>query len=92
VVKPGGRVVCLEITWPTLPLFRQTFGLYFGRLVPFIGGLVSGQPDAYAYLPRSVAAFASARELATLMAGVSLRDGRYRRLALGAVALHVGTK
>jgi len=92
VVKPGGRIVCLELTWPTLPLFRQAFALYFRHLVPLIGGLVSGQRDAYTYLPRSVAAFVSVRELAALMKQVGLRDVRYRRLALGTVALHVGRK
>lgn len=92
VVKPGGRIVCLELTWPTLPLFRQAFALYFSHLVPFIGGLVSGQRDAYAYLPRSVAAFVNVSELMALMKQAGLQDVHYRRLALGTVALHVGLK
>jgi len=92
VVKPGGRVVCLEITWPSLPLFRQAFALYFGRLVPLIGGLVTGQPDVYTYLPRSVAAFASPDRLVEVMRDAGWREARYRRLALGTVSVHTGVK
>jgi len=92
VVKPGARVVCLEITNPTLPVFRQLFGLYFGRLVPLLGGLISGRPDAYTYLPESVRRFVSPDQLKALMEAAGLRHVRYRRLALGTVTIHVGTK
>lgn len=92
VVKPGARVVCLEITNPTLPVFRQLFGVYFGRLVPIVGGLISGRPDAYTYLPDSVRRFVSPDQLKALMEATGLRHVRYRRLALGSVAIHVGTK
>jgi len=87
VLRPGGRLVCLEITWPRVPLFRQIFGLYFGRVVPLLGGLISGRREAYAYLPRSVQAFVSARELMSLMTEAGLGEVRYKRLALGAVGL-----
>lgn len=92
VVKPGGRVVCLEITNPTLPVFRDLFQLYFHRVVPLIGGIISGRPDAYTYLPQSVARFVSPDELAQLMEDVGLGHVRYRLLALGTVAIHVGEK
>lgn len=92
VVKPGARVVCLEITNPTLPVFRQLFDLYFGRLVPLLGGLISGRPDAYTYLPESVRRFVSPDQLKALMEAAGLRHVRYRRLALGTVTIHVGTK
>jgi demethylmenaquinone methyltransferase/2-methoxy-6-polyprenyl-1,4-benzoquinol methylase len=92
VLKPGGLAVCLEITWPRLPLFREAFGLYFGRLVPLLGRLISRDPEAYSYLPSSVAAFVSASELAERMQAVGFREVAYRRLALGAVALHRGVR
>jgi len=92
VVRRGGRLVCLEITWPTLPVFRQAFSLYFGRFVPLVGGLVTGEPDAYAYLPRSVAAFVSAPRLAELLLESGWRDVTYRQLALGTIAIHSATK
>lgn len=91
VVRPGARVVCLEITQPTTPLFRELFGLYFGRLVPIIGGLIS-QADAYAYLPASVRAFLTPPELAEVMRDAGLRSVTYYKLALGTVAVHVGEK
>ena len=92
VLRPGGRFVCLELTWPRSPVFRRLFALYFGGIVPMVGWLVSGQRDAYRYLPRSVTAFAPPPALASLMTAVGLREVRYRLLGFGAVALHVGRK
>ncbi len=92
VVRPGGRVVILEMTPVRQPLFRPLFGAYFDHLVPLVGGLVSGEPEAYRYLPRSVQAFPSASHLTLLMWRAGLREVRYRRFALGTVALHVGVK
>jgi demethylmenaquinone methyltransferase / 2-methoxy-6-polyprenyl-1,4-benzoquinol methylase len=92
VVKAGGRVVCLEITRPASPLFRPVFDLYFFRLVPLIGGLISGQPQAYRYLPQSTVDFPHPAELAHIMLSVGLRDVGYRTAMLGTVALHWGDK
>jgi demethylmenaquinone methyltransferase/2-methoxy-6-polyprenyl-1,4-benzoquinol methylase len=92
VVRPGGRVVCLEICRPTLPVFRTLFNLYFYRLTPIIGGLISGHPEAYIYLPDSLAYLPSPEELVAIMESVGLRQVRYRRMTLGTVALHVGVK
>src|SRR6185295_14508903 len=57
VVRPGGRVVCLELTQPRVPFWGPLFALYFGYAVPLVGRLVAGDPAAYSYLPESVAAF-----------------------------------
>jgi demethylmenaquinone methyltransferase/2-methoxy-6-polyprenyl-1,4-benzoquinol methylase len=92
VARPGGRVVCLEITRPTLPVFRAVFRLYFHRIVPLLGGLISGRPTAYRYLPRSVEGFVSPQELADLLSDVGLRDVRYWRRGLSTVTLHLGVK
>lgn len=92
VVRPGGRVVCLEMTWPRHPLFRPLFHLYFGGIVPILGWLLTGYLDAYRYLPRSVQAFLSPEQLAAIMEEVGLRSVRYRRLMLGTVTLHVGVR
>ena len=91
VVRPGGRVVCLELTQPQLPLWRPLFALYFRRAVPMVGRLVAGDASAYTYLPESVAAFLRPDRLAAEMAWAGLRHVRWRRLGLGAVTLHVGT-
>ncbi len=92
VLRPGAAAVCLEITWPRLPLFRELFALYFGRLVPLVGRLVSGDAEAYSYLPRSVAAFVTAPELAQRMAAAGFREVSFRTLALGTVAVHRGVR
>ncbi len=90
VVRPGGRVVCLEITHPRFAPWRKLFHLYFFHVVPFIGGLVSGARDAYTYLPHSTLPFPNAEKLAEIMRSVGLRNVRYRILMLGTVAIHVG--
>jgi len=76
VVRPGARVVCLEIAQPTMPIFRDLFELYFGRLVPLVGALVS-EGDAYTYLPHSVSSFLTPRELAAVMRDAGLYGVRY---------------
>jgi demethylmenaquinone methyltransferase / 2-methoxy-6-polyprenyl-1,4-benzoquinol methylase len=91
VVKPGGNVVCLELTPIQVPLWRTLFGLYFGRVVPILGRLVAGDDEAYAYLPDSVAAFLRPEALAAEMAGAGFQRVRWRRMGLGTVTLHVGT-
>ncbi len=90
VVRPGGRVVCLEITHPRFTPWRKLFHLYFFHVVPLIGGLVSGARDAYTYLPHSTLPFPDAEGLADVMRAVGLRNVRYRVVMLGTVAIHVG--
>lgn len=90
VTHPGGRVMALEIAQPTLPGFSVVFRWYFHGLVPWVGGIVSGDREAYSYLPRSVDRFVSPNELARLMGAVGLREVSYRRLGLGTVTVHVG--
>ena len=92
VVKPGGRVVCLEISRPTLPLFRSLFGFYFYRVVPWVGGLISGQQDAYVFLPNSLTDFMTPEEVKAVLEKVGWRKVHYKRLMLGTVAVHVGVK
>ena len=92
VLKPGGRLVILEMTPVQTPVLRDVFSLYFDRLVPALGGLVSGDRDAYGYLPRSVGAFPPVESLADLMRAAGLRNVRYRAFALGTVAMHVGIR
>jgi demethylmenaquinone methyltransferase / 2-methoxy-6-polyprenyl-1,4-benzoquinol methylase len=90
VVRPGGRVVILEITTPSRPPLSWFYSIWFDRLVPLMGSL-SGERDAYSYLPDSVRRFPPAPALAKLMHDVGLRQIGYLILAGGIVAVHGGT-
>jgi demethylmenaquinone methyltransferase/2-methoxy-6-polyprenyl-1,4-benzoquinol methylase len=90
VVKPGGRVVVLEITTPTRPPLSGFFRLWFDRAVPLIGRM-AGDPDAYSYLPNSVRRFPDARGLGAAMTAVGLVDVRWLITAGGIIAIHAGT-
>jgi demethylmenaquinone methyltransferase/2-methoxy-6-polyprenyl-1,4-benzoquinol methylase len=90
VTRLGGRVVALEITQPTLPGFSRLFRFYFHHLVPRIGRLVSGDPEAYSYLPQSVDRFVTPDQLKALMERAGLRPVTWRRLGLGTVTVHTG--
>lgn len=92
VCKVGGRVLVLDIPRPADNLFGKLFRLYFHRLVPALGGLISGQPDAYLYLPASADAFLRPDELKTEMEKAGLREVGYTLLMFNTVALHVGVK
>ncbi len=92
VVRPGGRVVCLEMTWPRTPGFRTLFKLYFSDLMPRITGTLSGQHAAYRFLPWSVQHFVAPDKLVEKMERAGLHNVRYRMLALGTVALHIGER
>ena len=90
VVRPGGRVVVLEITTPTKPPLSTFFSLWFDRIVPLLGR-VTGEDQAYTYLPSSVKRFPGPHELGAVMHGVGLRDVRWVLTAGGIIALHSGT-
>jgi demethylmenaquinone methyltransferase/2-methoxy-6-polyprenyl-1,4-benzoquinol methylase len=88
VVRPGGRVVVLEITTPRRPPLSLFYELWFDRIVPAIGTLV-GDAQAYSYLPSSVRRFPSPEQLAAVMWSCGLRSIRYVITAGGIIALHV---
>src|SRR5919199_368187 len=89
VVRPGGRVVVLEITTPERPPLSWFFRVWFDRLVPLLGR-VAGDPDAYSYLPDSVRRFPNARGLAAAMTAVGLVRVRWLLTAGGIIAIHSG--
>jgi len=91
-VRPGGRVVCLEIARPTRRLFATFYGLWFDRVVPWLGARVSGDDWAYSYLPKSVKEFVAPDVLAAIMGSNGLQGVTWRRLSGGIITLHAGTK
>lgn len=92
VLRPEGRVIALDVTHPPSGPLGAIMRWYFSNIVPRLGGLVSGEWDAYRYLPASVEPLPSVDELAALLTEVGFRDVRYERLGLGSVALHRGVR
>jgi demethylmenaquinone methyltransferase/2-methoxy-6-polyprenyl-1,4-benzoquinol methylase len=86
VVRPGGKVVILEITTPSR--LRAFYGLWFDRIVPQLGRLLGKDGAAYSYLPASVRRFPEPPDLAAHMSRAGLVDIRWRLFAAGIVALH----
>jgi demethylmenaquinone methyltransferase / 2-methoxy-6-polyprenyl-1,4-benzoquinol methylase len=91
VVRPGGRVVILEITTPQRPPLSTFFRVWFDHVVPGLGRL-AGDSDAYTYLPNSLKRFPGPEGLAGVMGAAGLRDIRWVLTAGGIIAIHVGTK
>jgi demethylmenaquinone methyltransferase / 2-methoxy-6-polyprenyl-1,4-benzoquinol methylase len=88
VLKPGGAIAILEFTEPPEGLWGDFYRWYFFKVLPKIGGLISGQHPAYAYLPKSVARFFRPNELAALLTNVGYQSVDYRVWTFGTVALH----
>jgi len=91
VLKPGGRLVILEITQPRRPPLSTFYSLWFDRIVPVLG-TIAGDRDAYSYLPRSVKRFPSPQGLAEMMGAAGLEGIRYLLLAGGIIAIHSGAR
>ena len=92
VLKPGGTIAILEFTEPPDGLWGDFYRWYFCKVLPRVGGLISGERSAYTYLPNSVARFFRPTELATLMSAVGYDSVDYRVWTLGTVALHTGVR
>jgi len=92
VVKPGGRVVCLELVRPESGVIGTFYRFYLNKIVPVWGGWFSGNGKAYRYLPDSVGSFFSVAEFQKMMEEVGFRQVGYKRLNLGTIAVHVGVK
>jgi demethylmenaquinone methyltransferase/2-methoxy-6-polyprenyl-1,4-benzoquinol methylase len=92
ILRPSGRIAVLEFSDPVVPGFRALFRFYFKRVLPRIGGLVSGSRGAYEYLPDSVSKFPDQKRLAALMSETGFEGVEYRNLTGGIAALHTGTR
>jgi len=91
VLKPGGRLACLDVTHPPGAL-RPLSLAYFNRIVPLIGGTLSGDFAAYRYLPRSLGELPDAKELARMMSEAGFSAVGYRLLNFGLIAVHTARK
>jgi demethylmenaquinone methyltransferase/2-methoxy-6-polyprenyl-1,4-benzoquinol methylase len=92
VLAPGARLVMLEFSRPRSALVRVLYHLYSHRVLPFIGGVISGHRTAYRYLPASVANFPPAEEIAARMRRAGFANVAWRTLTMGVVAVHVGER
>jgi demethylmenaquinone methyltransferase/2-methoxy-6-polyprenyl-1,4-benzoquinol methylase len=92
VLKPGARLVILEFTTPPRQPLRALYLLYFRRVLPLIGRLVSKHRDAYSWLPASVGAFPGPEALGARMRDAGFREVRHELLLGGICAIHVGTR
>ncbi|MGP8246466.1 MAG: bifunctional demethylmenaquinone methyltransferase/2-methoxy-6-polyprenyl-1,4-benzoquinol methylase UbiE [Bryobacteraceae bacterium] len=89
-LAPGGLVAILEFSQPPNPAFAALYNFYSRRVLPWIGGAISGSRDAYAYLPESVRKFPNAEDLAARMRAAGFAEVEFEYLTGGIVALHVG--
>ena len=92
VLKPGGVLAVLEFSQPTNRFFGALYGFFSRRVLPFVGGLISGSREAYSYLPESIRKFPGAEDLARQMRDAGFSSVEFERLTFGAVALHLGRK
>jgi demethylmenaquinone methyltransferase / 2-methoxy-6-polyprenyl-1,4-benzoquinol methylase len=92
VLRAGGRVGFLELTQPARSPLRPLFRLWFNRVVPLVGGWMSGNRQAYDYLPDSLRPFPNAIELAGLLREAGFESVEWRLLGMGTVALHSGVR
>ncbi|MDQ3087797.1 MAG: bifunctional demethylmenaquinone methyltransferase/2-methoxy-6-polyprenyl-1,4-benzoquinol methylase UbiE, partial [Acidobacteriota bacterium] len=92
VLKTGGKLVVLEFSAPIVPGFRQAFQFYFTKILPKIGGAVSGSPGAYEYLSESVARFPDQKGLLKMLLETGFSEVEYKNLTGGIAAIHLGVK
>jgi len=92
VVKPGGKVVSLELSKPTWQPFKALYYLYFQKILPLLGKLIVRKYDQYKWLPESLIRFPDHQQLATIFRETGLADVKAYPLTGGVAALHIGTK
>jgi demethylmenaquinone methyltransferase/2-methoxy-6-polyprenyl-1,4-benzoquinol methylase len=91
VLRPGGILAILEFSQPPNAAFAAMYNWYSRKVLPVIGGMISGSRDAYAYLPESVRRFPGPEELSAMMARAGFAGVRFERMTGGIVALHSGS-
>ena len=92
VLKPGGKLVILELSVPSNKLLLALYKLYFLHIMPWIGGIISGDKAAYKYLPASVMAFPAPEAFCGMISAAGFRDVRHRALSLGLCRMYIGEK
>ena len=92
VLRPGGRLVLLELSLPENRFMKWLFNLYFLHILPRIGGRISGDKSAYNYLPASVVHFPKKTEFMNMMTAAGFRNVSHKALSAGICRMYVGEK
>jgi demethylmenaquinone methyltransferase / 2-methoxy-6-polyprenyl-1,4-benzoquinol methylase len=92
VLKPGGKMMCLEFSKPTWPVFRWVYDAYSFHVMPFLGDLIAGSRGAYTHLPESIRTFPMPEALSTMMARIGFKRVSFRRQTNGISVVHLGEK
>ena len=92
VLKPGGRMLCLEFSKPVSPVFRWLYDMYSFYIMPWLGQLIAGSRSAYIHLPETIRLFPLPDELAELLEGIGFMNVTFNRLTNGIAVIHMGIK
>jgi demethylmenaquinone methyltransferase/2-methoxy-6-polyprenyl-1,4-benzoquinol methylase len=92
VLKPGGKLMCLEFSRPTAPFFRWLYDMYSFHIMPYLGWLIVGSKRAYTYLPESIRLFPLPEELSAILENTGFSQVTYRRLTNGIAVIHLGQR
>ncbi len=92
VLKPGGRILCLEFSRPANPLFRSLYDFYSFNIMPLLGELIVGSAESYACLPETIRMFPLPDELSAILGELGFQQVRYRGMTNGIAVAHVGIK
>ena len=92
VLKPGGKMMCLEFSKPTWPVFRWLYDFYSFYIMPFLGELIAGSRKAYTHLPESIRMFPLPDELSELLETIGFSQVTYRSLTNGIAVIHLAVK
>jgi demethylmenaquinone methyltransferase / 2-methoxy-6-polyprenyl-1,4-benzoquinol methylase len=92
VLKPGGRLMCLEFSQPTSPLFKWLYDFYSFHIMPLAGKVLAGSRQAYTYLPESIRTFATPQQLTAILKEIGFHQVTYRKLTNGIAIVLTGEK
>jgi len=92
VLKPGGKILCLEFSRPNNAVFRSLYDFYSFNIMPLLGGMITGSAQSYACLPETIRMFPLPEELSDMLTGIGFRNVTYRSFTNGIAVAHVGIK
>ncbi len=92
VLKPGGKMMCLEFSQPVSPLFRLLYDYYSFYIIPFLGKSITGSLQAYTHLPESIRTFPSPDDLTEILRNIGFLQVTHRTLTNGIAVIHVARK